>query len=162
MRKLGSKRLNTVKTAAAVAISLLCAWTSATEATHAGESPSSPADADGTLQFHGGMVAAGVGYMWGDGTLSFGESRHRFTLSGLSILDVGAAELSARGNVYHLKQLSDFDGNYVAVSAGAALAGGGGAIYLRNPRGVVIKLTSTDIGLRMNLGPDGINISLND
>lgn len=75
----------------------------------------------------------------------FDDARHRFSLSGLSILDVGATELSARGSVYRPRKLSDFDGNYVALSAAAARGDGGEALYLRNPCGVVIKLTSTAI-----------------
>jgi len=49
----------------------------------------------------------------------------------------------ASGEVYHLKNLSDFDGNYVALSAGAAIAGGADAIYWENQHGVVIKLSTT-------------------
>jgi hypothetical protein len=117
--------------------------------------------ADGSLQLSGGDVAAGVGYIWGDGTLTFGNRKHEFTLNGLSIFDVGASGISGSGEVYHLKKLSDFDGNYVAFSAGAALAGGEDALYLRNQHGVVIKLSDTEIGLRFDLAASGVNIVLN-
>jgi len=56
--------------------------------------------------------------------------------------------------------LSDFDGNYVSFSAGAAFVGGGNAVYLRNQNGVVIKLASTDTGLRFNLAASGVDIAL--
>ena len=116
--------------------------------------------ADGSLEFSGGAVAAGIGYQWGDGTLTFENGRHNFTVNGLSIVDVGASSISASGNVYHLKKLSDFDGNHVALSAGAAIAGGGDAVYLKNQKGVVIELAATEIGLRFNLAASGVNIAL--
>jgi len=130
----------------------------------AGDAPSPPVSdstpADGSVQLSGGTVAAGIGYTWGDGTLSFKSQKHNFSISGLSIVDVGASSYSASGNVYHLNKLSDFDGNYVALSAGATIAGGGNAVYLKNQNGVVIKIAATEIGLRFNLAGSGVNIAL--
>jgi hypothetical protein len=116
--------------------------------------------ADGSVQLSGGAVAAGIGYTWGDGTLTFNDRKHNFGISGLSIIDVGASSYSASGNVYHLKKLSDFNGNYVALSAGATIAGGGNAVYLQNQNGVVIKVAATEIGLHFNLAASGVNIAL--
>jgi hypothetical protein len=116
--------------------------------------------ADASLELSGGAVAAGIGYVWGDGSFTFAGQQHQFTMSGVTIVDVGASSISATGEVYHLKNLSDFDGNYVALSAGAAVAGGADAIYLENQHGVVIKLSTTAIGLRFNLAAGGVNIAL--
>jgi hypothetical protein len=133
-------------------------------AAFAGESSAPPvsesAQADGSVELSGGAVAAGIGYVWGDGTLNFQDGKHNFRVSGLSIVDVGASSYSASGNVYNLKKLSDFDGNYAALSAGAAIAGGGDAVYLKNQNGVVIKLASTEVGLRFNLAASGVSIAL--
>lgn len=118
------------------------------------------AQADGTVSLTGGSVAAGVGYTWGHGKLSYQDTSRNFTISGLSIVDVGAASITATGHVYNLKQLSDFPGNYVEVSAGATLAGGGSVAYLRNEHGVVIKLESTTVGLRFNLSAEGVSVKL--
>jgi len=115
---------------------------------------------DGSVGLTGGAVAAGIGYTWGDGTLTFKNGKHGFGINGVSIVDVGASKYSASGTVYHLKKLSDFDGNYVAVSAGVAIAGGGDAVYLRNQNGVVIKLASTEVGLRFNLAASGVDLAL--
>jgi hypothetical protein len=60
------------------------------------------------------------------------------------------AGYSLTGNVYNLEKLSDFEGNYVAATAGLTIAGGGSAAYL-NEHGVVIKLSSSTVGLRFNL-----------
>jgi hypothetical protein len=117
-------------------------------------------DANATLDLTGGAVAAGVGFVWGHGDLTFQGKKHPFKLSGLSIVDVGAAHLSSSGVVYHLKDLNDFNGTYTATSAGITVAGGGSAAILRNEHGVVIKLLSTTEGLRFNLSADGISIKL--
>ena len=116
--------------------------------------------ADGAVELSGGAVAAGIGYTWGNGSLTFKNRKHNFSINGLSIVDVGASSYSASGNVYHLNNLSDFDGNYVALSAGATIAGGGNAVYLQNQNGVVIKVSATEIGLRFNLAASGVSITL--
>jgi hypothetical protein len=117
-------------------------------------------EADATVELTAGSVAAGVGYVWGNGDLIYKGQKHQFTLSGVSIVDVGAARIAASGVVYHLKNLSDFDGNYSAVTAGITVGGGGSAALLRNQHGVVIKLLSTTEGLRFNLSANGIGIKL--
>lgn len=114
----------------------------------------------GTLTLSGGTIAAGIGYSWGHGDLNYGGQSHAFKISGLSIVDVGAANISASGHVYNLQNLSDFDGNYVAMTAGMTVAGGGSAAYLKNEHGVVIKLHSSDVGLRFALSADGIKVKL--
>jgi hypothetical protein len=117
-------------------------------------------EVDATVDLTGGSVAAGIGYVWGNGELTYKGQKHSFKLSGVSIVDVGAAHISASGVVYHLKNLSDFDGTYTAVTAGITVAGGGSAALLRNQHGVVIKLLSTTEGLRFNLSANGIDIKV--
>jgi len=113
-----------------------------------------------SVTLSGGAVAAGVGYVWGHGTLNYDGNPHRFKLNGVSVVDVGAAGITAAGDVYNLKKLEDFDGNYAAVAAGATVGGGGSVAYLRNDHGVVIKLHSTTVGLRFNLSANGVHIKL--
>ena len=81
----------------------------------AGQSPDAVTgnQSDGTLDFSGGSIAAGIGFVWGHGELNYGGQSHSFKISGLSIVDVGAANISASGQVYNLKSLADFNGNYV-------------------------------------------------
>ena len=116
--------------------------------------------ADASLELTGGAVAAGIGYVWGGGSLNFQGGKHEFKMSGLTIIDAGASSIAASGEVYHLKNLSDFDGNYVQLSAGVTVAGGADVIYLQNQHGVVIKLTTNAIGLRFNLAAGGVNLAL--
>jgi hypothetical protein len=115
---------------------------------------------DGTVNLTGGSIAAGIGFSWGHGILNFGGQPHAFKISGVSIVDVGATGISASGTVYNLKNLADFNGNYVAMAAGMTLAGGGSATYLKNEHGVVIKLRSTEAGLRFNLSANGTKVAL--
>jgi hypothetical protein len=113
---------------------------------------------DGQITLSAGDVAVGVGFVWGGGTLTFQGADRPFSLSGLSVLDVGAAHVSASGSVWNLKRLEDFPGTYSALSAGATVAGGANAIVLRNQNGVVLKLTGTSEGLRLNIAAEGIKV----
>ena len=115
---------------------------------------------DATASFTGGSVAAGIGYVWGHGKLDYKNTGHKFSISGLSMVDVGAAHISAVGYVYNLKNLGDFSGSYSAVSAGATLGGGGSVAYLKNEHGVVIKVQSSTEGLRFNLAANGVTVKL--
>jgi hypothetical protein len=147
-----------------VVVSLVASTLFAGFALSHAEDASSPVPAgaqpDGTLTFRGGSVAAGIGYVWGSGDLSYGGKAHQFKISGLSIVDVGAANITAAGHVYNLKTLADFGGNYVELSAGLTVAGGGSVAYLKNEHGVVIKLEATAVGLRFNLSGDGVKVTL--
>ena len=134
-------------------------------AAYAGDADSSApvandAKPDGTVSLKGGSVAVGIGYTWGHGELTYGKGSHEFSIKGVSIVDVGATNFSASGNVYNLKQLADFTGNYVAAGAGITLAGGGTAVYMKNEHGVVIKLIATDVGLKFKLSADGVHVAL--
>lgn len=115
---------------------------------------------DASVELRGGSVAAGIGYVWGHGTMSFQGADHKFSINGVSVADVGGAKIAASGVVMHLSKLSDFEGRYVAWGAGATVAVGGSAIYMKNEHGVVIKLLSSTRGLRFNLSGNGVRIRL--
>jgi hypothetical protein len=117
---------------------------------------------DGTVTFTGGAVAAGIGFQWGSGTLTYRGAQYPFRVSGLSVVDVGISRMSASGTVRNLRNLQDFSGNYVSIAAGATVAGGAGVSALRNQNGVVIDGVSTSQGLRLTLAPGGVNITLSN
>lgn len=148
------------KLIASLMVSALMAGFALSHAENASDPIPPGSQPDGTVTLTGGSVAAGIGYVWGHGDLTYAGQSHPFKISGLSIVDVGAANISATGHVYDLKTLADFGGNYVAVSAGLTVAGGGSVAYLRNEHGVVIKLEATTVGLRFNLSGDGIKVTL--
>lgn len=136
-------------------------------AAYAGDTESSvpvanEAQPDATVTLKGGSVAAGIGYTWGHGELTYQESARPFSIKGVSIVDVGATGITAKGNVYNLRSVSDFSGNYVAAGAGITLAEGGTALYLKNEHGVVIKLVSTEVGLKFKLSADGVHVTLKE
>ena len=125
--------------------------------------PSATADlgtGDGTVTFSGGAVAAGIGFQWGSGVLTFQGQQYPFRVSGLSVVDVGVTRISGSGTVRNLHNVADFSGNYVSASAGATLAGGGSVTTMRNQNGVVIDGVSTAQGARLTLAPGGVNITL--
>jgi hypothetical protein len=110
----------------------------------------------------GGSVAVGIGYSWGHGTLynSKDQKQYKFKLSGVSVADVGAAGINAEGEVYNLTTPADLSGDYTAVTAGVTIIEGGSVAYLKNDKGVVIKLHSQTGGLRFNLSANGMHITL--
>ena len=115
--------------------------------------------ADATIRLSTGSVAVGIGYSWGGGTLTYHGKHYPISIDGLSVGDVGVSHATASGNVYHLKQLSDFEGTYTAASAGATIGGGGGATAMQNQNGVVIKLTGTSAGLKIKLAAEGVKLA---
>lgn len=145
-----------LKTAAAAAAAVLLLASSSAFAADkdvtAGKTP------DAQVALSAGDVAVGVGFVWGGGTLTYQGAELPFSLSGLSVVDVGAAHINAKGSVYNLKRAEDFPGTYSALSAGATVAGGANAVVLRNQNGVVLKLTGTSEGLRLNIAAEGIKV----
>ena len=115
---------------------------------------------DGTIQLESKSVAVGVGFSWGKGSLKYKGKEHDLSVEGLTVGAVGASEVSAVGEVYHLKKLEDFDGNYAAVTAGAAAGGGGGVLAMRNQNGVVIEIRSTSQGVKLEIGVSGVKLAV--
>ena len=115
---------------------------------------------EGTITFTGGAVAAGLGFQWGSGTLTYRGAQYPFRVRGLSVIDVGVSRISATGTVRNLHNVADFSGNYVSATAGATIAGGAAVSALRNQNGVVIEGISTSQGARLTAAPGGVNITL--
>jgi len=114
----------------------------------------------GTIEIASTSVAAGVGVVWGNGTLHYRDANSGFSIQGLSVVDVGISSITTTGEVFDLKNPGDLEGNYVAGAAGLALAGGGDGIIMQNDRGVVLRLHGTEKGVRFQLGAQGVSIKL--
>jgi hypothetical protein len=69
---------------------------------------------DATLTLSEGSVAAGIGFSWGKGTLAYQGKTYPVKVEGLAVGEVGITRASATGEVFDLKKLADFGGNYVA------------------------------------------------
>lgn len=136
----------------------MCGWIVllASLAVHAGQSP------DGTLKITRRSVSEGIGLTWGEGVLIYQGKEHPFTFhAGGRLRDVDvkmtAAELS--GQVFNLKKLEDFAGNYKA-SEGENSASGGTRVKVNNQKGVVVNLVSTVEGRKFSVAREGIDIEL--
>lgn len=116
--------------------------------------------ADATLTLSEGSVAAGIGFSWGKGTLTYQGKSYPVKVDGLTVGEVGITRATASGKVFNLKKIGDFAGNYTAAAAGGTVGGGAGATVMRNQHGVVIELTSTTQGASLKLGAQGLNLSL--
>lgn len=115
---------------------------------------------DATIEFSGGSVAAGIGFSWGSGTLTYKGKRYPITVEGLSAGAVGATTVTASGSVHNLKKLEDFDGNYSALGVGATVGGGGGVSTMRNQNGVVIDAVSTTQGVKVAIAAGGVKMAI--
>jgi len=116
--------------------------------------------ADATLTLSDGSVAAGIGFSWGKGTLTYAGKTYPVKVEGLSVGEIGVRRATAKGVVSNLARLDDFSGNYVAVGAEATAAGGAGVTVMRNQNGVIVEMTSTTQGASLKLGAEGIRLTL--
>ena len=118
------------------------------------------AKTDGTLTLSEGSVAAGIGFSWGKGTLTYQGKTYPVKVDGLTVGEVGISRATATGKVTNLKKVADFSGTYTAGSAGATVGGGASAAIMKNQNGVVVELTSTTQGASLKLGAQGIKFTL--
>ena len=115
---------------------------------------------DATLELSEGSVAAGIGFSWGKGTLTYQGKQYPVKVEGLAVGEVGINRATASGKVYDMKKLEDFSGNYTAAGVGATLGGGAGASLMKNQNGVSIELVSTTQGATVKLAASGIRLTL--
>jgi hypothetical protein len=132
-----------------------------------GASSAAPPVAEGSVPsgyvwLSGGVIALGIGYSWGQGTLYYSkdQKQYKFKLSGVSVADVGGAGITAEGEVYNMSSPADLSGDYSAATAGMTIIEGGSIAYLKNDKGVVIKLHSQSGGVRFNLSASGMHVTL--
>jgi hypothetical protein len=115
---------------------------------------------DATLTLSEGTVAVGIGFSWGKGSLSYQGKTYPVKVEGLSVGEVGIQRATATGEVFNLKKLEDFNGNFVAGGAGATVGGGAGITAMKNQNGVVIHLKSTTQGASLKLAAEGLKLSV--
>jgi hypothetical protein len=124
------------------------------------DKPAAKAKPDATVKMTGKAVSAGVGYSWGSGVLTYQGKDYPFSISGLTAVNVGVSSATLAGEVFNLKKIDDFNGNYTSAGAGATVAGGGGAMTMKNQNGVVMNVAGTTKGLSFKLGVDGMKVEL--
>jgi len=113
----------------------------------------------GTVEFTTWTAAAGFGGARGDGTLTLADGRkYGISVENIKIGAVGVSYVQAMGNVYHLKQVEDLEGNFLDGEAGLAAIFGVSGMTMKNDQGVVINLFSTQWGVNFTLGFGGMYI----
>jgi hypothetical protein len=115
---------------------------------------------DATIRLSEGTVAAGIGWNWGKGTLSYKGQTYPVKISGLSVAEVGITKAEASGTVYNLKSLDDFNGVFAAAGAEGTAGKGAGVSSLRNSKGVVINLKSETKGANIKIAAEGLKLEV--
>ena len=130
----------------------LAAWTATVNPSQAGT---------GTVRvvFSAAGVVASVGS--GRGTLTFHGNTYSFTVSGASFGATLAMTVSEfQGRALNLHTPGDLAGNYFAVGAGAAVAGGMGVAWLRNAKGVILVVRGPKLGAGFSVSLARVTITM--
>lgn len=102
-----------------------------------------------------------VGVAGGRGTLIVDGKRHRLRIGGVSLgATIGLASVEFVGRVRNLRNVRDIEGNYTAIGAGVAAAGGAGVARLRNSRGVELEVSGRQIGIMASVDLSGMRVTL--
>jgi hypothetical protein len=159
----GRNRLAAGQPRFGLALAACLALASLAGCNHSGTGPQSTNNQppDGTLTMHqvqAAFIGSGNG---GYGTLYYQGGAYPFNVGGLGVGGIGASTIDATGEVYHLKQLSDFPGSYVQGRYGFAFGTASkGDLWLKNNAGVVLHLLAKREGLMLSLGGDVVVISM--
>jgi hypothetical protein len=126
------------------------------------ETPTGPGAPSGRVQITQTQASFVGNVAWGSGTLYFENRRIPFRINGLGVGGFGVSRMTATGEVYGLRNLSDFPGVYGQLRAGlvagdAQLRGG---LWMQNSSGVRINLRPQREGLSLQLGGDGMYVEL--
>ena len=113
-----------------------------------------------TIRLSEGSVAAGIGWSWGHGTVSFEGQTYRVKIEGLAVAEVGITKAEAAGSVYNLKSIDDLNGVYAAAGAEGTAGKGAGVSSLRNDKGVVINLKSETKGANLKVAASGLKLTV--
>ncbi len=116
----------------------------------------------GTVSVTSTSIAIGIGVNWGKGKLTYHGKEYKFSMKGLSVLDLGVTRASLTGEVSRLYNVSDLAGTYFTAQAGVAVAGGGGGVAMQNQHYVVLQLKGTKAGVGLAIGPGGVTIKLDE
>ncbi len=96
----------------------------------------------------------------GKGELIFGGRRYPFTLTG-ELIGLGAvAGIQGTGEVYNLRDVSQFAGAYVQGASPLAVGSLPGEIWLKNTAGVIIRLHGQQNGITVSSGRYAIFVHL--
>ena len=115
-----------------------------------------------TLEVASEQMRLIMGGTAGKGVLHFNGTDYPFSYKSASA-GVGAKmvqEVSATGEVFDLKQIEDFEGQYAATSSAAMAGSSDMAVTYKNDKGVVVKLKGSVKGVGLSLGAGVATIKL--
>ena len=118
---------------------------------------------DATLRMSIGGVHLGIGGSSGSGTLTYRGKNYPFRVSGMAVGRVGVTSSSAVGDVFNLRHLRDFNGNYTVSGAGTrgvTLGAGRTGTIMSNQAGVIVRISSTQRGVAVNATGGGLTMQL--
>ena len=102
-----------------------------------------------------------VGGDIGGGTLEFQGESYKFKTDGLKLGGFGVHKVKLSGDVYHLQNAADFAGVYGVAEAGVTLGNASkGDTVMKNDKGVVIHLKSAAQGIALDLGVEGMKVTM--
>lgn len=115
----------------------------------------------GTIEIEQVQIAfIGSGNL-GGGVLNFQGQKYPFTLGGLGVGGFGISTMTAKGEVYNLADVADFEGAYGQARYGVVVGElDSGELWLENTSGVYIHLKTERVGIALSLGVDAVYIDL--
>jgi len=114
----------------------------------------------GTIEISSTQIAFFASAQSGGGTFEYEGVEHEIKIGGLGVGGIGIQKMNAIGVVYNMNSLSDIEGTYSQARMGYAVGKGKSTIGLNNSNGVYIELKSSNTGLALASGVDGVKITL--
>jgi hypothetical protein len=105
----------------------------------------------------GGFIIGGGG---GSGTLHYNGHYYPLKVGGVGIGTIGISEARLSGTASHLHSPYDIVGTYSTAGAGLAVIGGASVVTLQNEKGVLLRLSGTQVGFQATLGLGGMTITM--
>ena len=109
-----------------------------------------------TLEAYRASFIGSAGYA--KGVLRYQGKTYKFRAAGLGAGGFGISKSKVSGTAYNIRNADDFTGTYVNFRSGVTLADEsmGKANWIKNEKGVALKVRSETKGLQLNLGADAI------
>ena len=115
---------------------------------------------DATITLDEKEVMFLIGGGEGHGVLVHGDESYGFKTKVVIVGAIGFEKINLVGDVYNLKNVKDFAGDYSAAKAGVALVKGVDGYWMSNPKGVIIRFKGKSKGAALSLGLTGMKITM--
>jgi hypothetical protein len=161
LRNLQGDSMKSKNVVAFLAMSVLALGSACSSSVKVGPEAVAGLTPDGTVDMNEVQVAYIGNAGGGNGTLYYHGSAYPFTVAGLGVGGVGASTVDAEGEVYKLRNLSQFAGSYAQASYGFVVGStSSGDLWMQNEAGVIMHLKAKRTGLMLSLGGDAVVISM--